>query len=68
MTDQFEKKPTTISPVFFMVECDKCHTFHYWGGEKAVVCKKCGQVIEVFIDNKEQEDLADYLRKYNGTL
>ena len=68
MNDQLEKKRATTSPVFFMVECDKCHTFHYWGGQKTITCKKCSQVIEVFIDNKEQENLADYLREYNGTL
>lgn len=53
------------SPVFAVVECDRCTATHYWHGEREIVCGVCGCVITVVADKDDISELVDYLEKYN---
>ncbi len=65
---KINEKPVTVrctSPVFVVVECDRCTATHYWHGEREITCRVCGCVIEVRADQDDVSELADYLEKYN---
>jgi purine nucleoside permease len=53
------------SPVFAVVECDRCTATQYWHGEREITCRVCGCVIEVRAEQDDISELADYLEKYN---
>lgn len=54
------------SPVFVMVECDRCTATHYWHGEREITCRVCGCVIEVRAEQDDISELVDYMEKYNA--
>lgn len=53
------------SPVFVMVECDRCTATHYWHGEREIVCRVCGCVITVVADKDDIDTMEGYLEEYN---
>ncbi|MDX9802805.1 MAG: hypothetical protein RBS96_02080 [Dehalococcoidales bacterium] len=54
------------SPIFVMVECDRCTATHYWHGEREITCRVCGCVIEVRAEQDDISELVDYMEKYNA--